>query len=274
VYQVDDEPIETLHIYLERDAAAKPSLLPVCLSVSAFLILVVVGVLSPARQPVTRAVIRVPAVLLPPRTFTMQTPVIPTGVHTYPATTAHGTLTITNGSVISQSLPAGLIFISSSGISVVTDTAVYVPAGSANGYGFATVAAHALLPGRSGNLPAYAINHVEGSSVYIRNLSAFRGGHDRYAVQFATAHDKLTALLAARQALTMRSAGLHYPCAEHITGAVRVTWHCQFVTYHIPAWYHVTGVSISGKSLLLAVWFVARPVPICVKCAPVRSFRQ
>jgi hypothetical protein len=48
-------------------------------------------------------------------------------------------------------------------------------------------------------------------------------------------------------------------------GAVVVTWRCQFVTYHIPAFYHVAGVKIIGKNLVLAVWFVMRPVHIWVK---------
>src|SRR6266702_1522251 len=112
MFQVDDKPVETLHIYVVREAAPKPSLLPIVLSVSAFLILVVVGVLSPTQQPVTRAVIRVPAVLLPPSTFIARVPVIPTGVRTFPATTARGTLTITNGSVIAQILPAGFTTVS------------------------------------------------------------------------------------------------------------------------------------------------------------------
>ena len=265
MFEVEDEPTETLHIYVVREAAPTTSLLPIFLSVLALLTLVTVSVLSPNQQPVIRAVIRVPAVLLPPRTFTAQAPVIPTGVHTYPATTAHGVLTITNGSVISQTLPAGLTFISSIGISVVTDAAVFVPAGSANGYGFATVAAHALMKGKSGNIPAYAINSVEGSSVYVRNLAAFQGGRDAYSVKFATPQDTQTALTKARSALTIKSAGLHYPCLESISGAISVTWRCQFVTYHIPTFYHVTGVRIIGKSLLVAVWFVARPVHIWVK---------
>src|SRR5258708_31712650 len=133
-----------------------------------------------------RAVIRVPAVLLPLRTFTAQTPVMPTGVHTYPATTAHGTLTITNGSVISQTLPAGLSFISSSGLSVITDTAVFVPAGSANGYGYPTVAGHAPVSGRAGNIPALGVDSVEGYSLYIPNLAAVQGGRVAYSVNVRT----------------------------------------------------------------------------------------
>ncbi|SRR6266700_3648312 len=265
MFQVDDKPVETLHIYVVREAVPKPSLLPIVLSVSAFLILAFVGVLSPTQQPVTRAVIRVPAVLLPLKTFTASVAIMPTGVKVYPARNAHGVLTITNGSVISQTLPAGLIFISSSGVSVVTATAVFVPAGSANGYGFATVATHALMSGRAGNIPAYAINTVEGSSVYIRNLTAFRGGKDAYSVKVVTAQDKQTALANARQHLAVVSTGLHYTCSETVSGALAVTWRCQFVTYHIPSFYHVTGVKISGKSLVVAVWFVARPVHIWVK---------
>ena len=265
MHQVDDAPMETLHIYLEREQPPRPSLLPIFLSVVALSLLVAFSVFSPNQQPVMRAVIRVPAVPLAVKTFTAQTPVIPTGVKTYPATTAHGVLTITNGSVISQTLPAGLTFISSSGVSVTTDTAVFVPVGSANGYGYATVAAHALASGKAGNIPALAVDTVEGSSVFVRNLAAFQGGSDAYSVKFATPQDTQTALTKARSALTIKSAGLHYPCVESINGAVRVTWRCQFVTYHIPAFYHVTGVRIIGKNLLLAVWFVARPIHIWVK---------
>jgi hypothetical protein len=265
MFEVDDEPIETLHVYVVREPAPKPSLTALVLSVLALLILVSVGVLSPAQQPVTRAVIRVPAVLLPVQTFTAHVAIIPTGVKVYPATTAHGILTSTNGSVIAQVLPARYIFNTDSGISIATDTAVFVPAGNANGYGYATVSAHAAIPGKSGNIPALAVDTVEGSSVYVRNLTAFTGGHDAHSVRFVTAQDKQTALAYTRQHLTTLSAGLHYPCLETIRGAVIVTWRCQFVTYRLPAYMHVTGVKIIGKNLLVAVWFVARPVRIWVK---------
>src|SRR5258708_37820426 len=107
MFDVDDEPIETLHIYLERERPPRPSLLPIFLSVVALSLLVAFGVLSPTQQPVMRAVIRVPAVPLAVKTFTAQTPVIPTGVKTYPATTAHGVLTITNASAVPQTFPHG-----------------------------------------------------------------------------------------------------------------------------------------------------------------------
>ena len=259
MFDVDDEPVETLHIYVVREEV-KPPLLPIVLSVVALSLLIAIGVLSPAQQPVTRAVIRVPAVLLPLRTFTAQVPILPTGIKSFPPTTAHGILTITNGSIIGQSIPAGFTI-----SNVATDSAVYVPAGNANGYGYATVSAHSLLSGRGGNLSPLAINQVIGSSVYIRNLSAFSGGRDAYSVKVVTAQDKQTALTKARDALTLMSTGLHYPCSESISGAVRVNWRCQMLTYHIPALYHVTGVRLIGKNLLISVWFVPRPVRYWVK---------
>jgi Baseplate J-like protein len=262
---VDDEPIETLHIYLEREQPPRPSLLPIFLSVVALSLLVAFGVLSPTQQPVTQTVIRVPAVLLPLKTFTAQVASIPTGVRVYPATTAHGVLTITNGSVIAQTLPASVIFITNSGVSIATDQAVYVPAGNANGYGYATVPAHALISGKAGNIPALAIDTVEGSSVYVRNLTSFHGGRNAYSVTFVTAQDIQGAVSIAHHLLAAEASGLHYPCLETISGAVVVTWRCQFLTYHIPPYMHVTGVKIIGKSLLLTVWFVARPVHIWVK---------
>jgi hypothetical protein len=256
---VDEQP-ETIHLYVVREEEPKPSVFPIVLSALSLIVLLVFCVLVPYQQPVTRAVVRVPAVPLSLKAFTARVAIIPTGVRIYPATTAHGILTITNGSVISQTIPQGFRL-----GNVSTDVAVYVPAGSANGYGVAAVSAHALVSGKSGNIAAYTINQVEGSSVYIRNLSPFSGGRDSYSVKFATAQDKQVALTKARDALTLMIAGLHYPCSESISDAVRVSWHCQMFTYHISAFYHVTGVRIVGKNLLIDVWFVVHPIHIWVK---------
>jgi hypothetical protein len=260
MYQVEDEPIETIHLYVVREGDKRPSWLPVIISLIALSILVAIGITVPYTQPVTRSSIRVPAVPLGMRSFTASVAIVPTGVKIYPATTAHGLLTITNGSIIAQVIPAGFIV-----QNVATDIAVYVPAGSANGYGRATVPAHALMSGQQGNLSPLAINQVIGSSVYIRNLSAFSGGQDAYSVKYVTEQDKQSAIITARNLLAVKAVGLHYPCAEQVNGAMTVTWRCQFLTYRIPAFYHVTGVRIIGKNLLLTVWFVARPRYIWVK---------
>src|SRR6266700_3622171 len=108
--QTVDERPETIHLYVVREKEPTPSVLPIVLSALSLVVLFTFCALIPYQQPVTRAVIRVPAVLLPLKTLTAQVAVIPTGVRIYPAKTAHGVLTITNGSVISQTLPAGLTF--------------------------------------------------------------------------------------------------------------------------------------------------------------------
>jgi hypothetical protein len=263
---VDEQP-ETIHLYVVREVAPKPSILPIVLSALSLTVLLVYCVLTPYQQPVTRAVIRVPAVLLPIRTFTATIAVIPTGIRVYPATTAHGALTITNGSVIAQTIPQGFRL-----GNVVTDSPVFVPAGSANGYGYATVAAHALISGHGGNLSPYSINSVIGSSIYIRNLASFYGGRDSYSVKFVTAQDKRSALLQARGTLSVQIGtyknGLHYPCKEaylYERVHVAINWRCQFLTYSLPLYMHISAVRIIGKNLLINVWFVARPTHVWAK---------
>ena len=260
--QTVDEKPETIHLCVVREELPQPQILPIILSVLAFSVLVAVCTLFPYQQPVMRKTLRVPAVLLPLKTFTAEAAIIPTGVKTYPAMTAHGILTVTNGSVISQTIPQGFNIGGET-----TDEPVFVPAGSANGYGVASVTAHALSSGTSGNIPAYAINQVVGSSVYIRNLSAFSGGRNAYSVKFITLKDRLTSLLKARQLLTQKSRGLHYPCKEVVLSGLNqhVVWVCQFFTYKIPTFMSVTQIRIIGKVLLLDVWFVVRPTRIWVK---------
>ena len=268
MHAVENE-VETIHLYVVRDHEKKPyTLLPLLCALLCLLAIAAVTFYSAEHPYYEHQRLTVPAEFLPPKTFRAEAPIIPTGVHTSSATIAHGTLTITNGSVISQTLPAGLTFISNSNVSVMTDTQVFVPAGNANGYGWAQVQAHAVVSGRGGNLPPYSINSVAGSSVYIRNLSAFHGGADSYSIKYVSSHDKQTSLLQARGILALQINGLHYPCNESYLqkGLVNtVTWQCQFVSYHIPAFYHVTGVRLTGKNLMLDVWFVPRPVHIWVK---------
>jgi hypothetical protein len=259
---VDDQP-ETLHIYVVRDEAPKPQFFPIVLSVLALASIVALSVAFPYQQPVTRSTIRVPAVPLGIRTFTANIVVVPTGLKKFPATTAYGVLTITNGSIIGQSIPAGFTI-----QGVVTDTAVYVPPGNANGYGWATVSAHALASGVAGNIPTLSVNQVIGSSVYVRNLSAFSGGRNAYSVKFITSNDRSNALSKIRNKFISKITALHYPCQEnHFADShiMRVSWRCQFLTYQLPAFMHVTGIKIIGKNLLLTVWFVPRPVRYWVK---------
>lgn len=267
MHQVKDEPMETIHVYVVREQQERPSLIPLIISLCALSVLLAIGTLTPYQQPVTRASFAIPAVPLAIKSFTASAAILPTGVRTFPATYARGVLTFTNGSIIGQTLPAGFKFISDSGVEVATDSSVFLPAGSADGYGTATVSAHALLSGAHGNLPPLAINQVIGASVYIRNLSAFSGGRDAYLEKFITSNDRTGAASKIRKELIAKIIGLHYPCAEHRSGTttLTVTWRCQFVTYTVPSYMRVLRVRLLGHNLLVDVVFTPPPVRIWVK---------
>jgi hypothetical protein len=268
MYQVEDEPIETIHLYVVREGDKHPSLIPVIISVLALSFLIAIGVLSPYKQPEQRASIRVPAVLLPLKTFTTSVAIISTGSKQYPPTIAHGKLTITNGSIVSEELPKGMILTGKDGVEVATDSAVFVPAGSAAGYGVAYVSAHTTVSGKNGNIPAFDINNVEGSSIYIRNLQPFTGGKDAYAVTFATQRDHIRATQQARATLAQEIWDLHYPCKEKYSvglSTLKMTWLCQFVIYSIPSYMHAVRVVLQGNDLLVDVVIVVHPKRIWVK---------
>ena len=108
-----------------------------------------------------------------------------------------------------------------------------------------------------------SINQVEGSSVYIRNLSAFIGGKDSYSVKFITSHDISVALTKSRNPLTSSVTGFTLPVFEQVSGALTVTWRCQFVLYKVPSYMRVTAATLSGKNFLVDVVFVPRPVRGC-----------
>lgn len=185
---IETEPIETIHLYVMReDEQPKPPLLLMLFYVLAFLCLISTGFLNRATLPTIEKTIRVPAVFLPPKVFTASAPIIPTGHRTYPATYARGTLTIYNGSVITQILPAGMILRGKNGIEIATDESITVPAGNPPDYGMATVSAHLFIPGI--NMSSGEVNQIVGSALYIRNLQPFTGGYPAHTVLYIMQHD-------------------------------------------------------------------------------------
>src|SRR5258708_22227207 len=180
---VDDEPFETIHLYIVREEAARPSLLPIILALLTLLILLVVCITSTPEQPEEHKTIRIPAVFLPLQTFNSAVPIVPTGIKHISATAAKGFLTIYNGSIFSQQIPADMIFVGNDRIEVVVDKSADIPAGNPPYYGTAVVSAHAIAAGAKGNIQALDINEVFGSSLYIRNLQSFTGGMDAFSVK-------------------------------------------------------------------------------------------
>ena len=66
----DDQTIETIHLYVVREGDKRPSLVPVILSILTLCLLIAVGIVTPYQPPQERTIIRVPAILLPLKTFT------------------------------------------------------------------------------------------------------------------------------------------------------------------------------------------------------------
>lgn len=267
-----DDQKETIHIYVVRqeqdDNSPRPSIVPLVLSIIALSILIAIGVTAPYRQPEQETIVRVPAVPLPVRSFTAKVAIIPTGIKSFPATRAVGTLTITNGSILTEILPAGTIFTGADIVEVITDQQVTIPPGSATGLGIAYVSAHTVIPGARGNIPTLDINITEGTALFIRNTTAFHGGADAYSIRFITQSDRDSAIAQARQALTQKTSTLllSSPCHEEINASqtIQVTWQCQPMTYRMPniaasRIISVHVVRVSGSSLILNVVFVARP---------------
>ncbi len=262
MYQLDEEPIETMHVYVYKEEP-KPAWWNRDRLVNLLIgFMALAGIISlcliPNEPAYAIQTVSVPAHFLPPQTFTVNSLVTPTGSKTYPATYAHGILTITNGSVVSQELPAGIIFNSNQGTDVATDSSVFVPAGNAEGFGVSTVPAHLLASGI--NMSTLAVDQVVGTSLYVRNLSPFTGGKPAYTVKVVTGQDKQTALDNARSTLVSqrnRYPGLlAYPCKENTTQkelALMVSWGCQFVNFTPPPEAKVLSARVAGSTVVLQI---------------------
>jgi Baseplate J-like protein len=267
------DEVETIHLYVVREPIKRPyTALPL---VCAFMLLVGMAALtlySGEHPYYEHERLTVPAIFLPLKVFSAQAPVVPTGIKTYPATSAEGTLTIENGSVLTVTLPAGILFTTNSGIEVQTEQAVYIPAGSAAGYGVATVMARAVQAGIGGNIPALAVNAVYGTALYVRNLTAFNGGHDAYSVKVTLPKDRLTAIDRARLSVAAQEAHitavLAEPCKESISGQsvlVKLTASCQYATYRVSAYMHVLHAKLAGKNFLVEVAFLPLPKRLWIR---------
>src|SRR5260221_14724207 len=114
---------------------------------------------------------------------------------------------------------------------IVTDKIIFISAETPPYYSIATVSAHAAAAGQQVNIAAFSINQVYGTSLYIRNLQAFKGGKNSYSVKVETAQDRQTALDSARAILTTQEAEmkefLGYPCketAQEKNGRLELSW--------------------------------------------------
>ena len=268
--QAVENEMETIHLYVVREHEQKPYTLFPLLGALLCLLGIAALTLYSAQHPYyEHKRLTIPAQFLPPQTFQASQAIIPTGIKTYPATTAQGRLTVTNGSVETVQLPAGMIFTGKDGIEAITDSPVYVPAGSADGFGMSTVPAHLVAAGI--NMPRLDIDQVVGTSLYVRNLSPFTGGKPAYSVKVVTTHDKQAALSAAKVSVSAQrarvAAKLAKPCIESVSwrASVQLSWTCQFIRYpHLPG-MQITATRLSGKNFLVDVMFIPTPTRLWVK---------
>ena len=262
----EDEEMETVYVYMTTEPPEPEEQQPEppiqwaqvqqwllgCLAV-----LMLSGMcLLPERPVYVTRTISVPAIPLPLVLLTTSVTIIPTGVTTIPAHQAHGTLTIYNGSILQEALPAGFIVTTHSGVEIATDQAVVVPAGNPPTYGTAAVAAHAVQAGAAGNIAAGSLDQADGTSLVVKNLTAFTGGQDASSEPFITSGDVQHARTTARAHLAMQQpiGLLPTPCTEQSQQngiTLTLIWRCQYVTYRAPAGLQVLSVRVQGDQIIL-----------------------
>lgn len=264
-----ENEMEIVHIYVYEEQSKQISRGMMDRFMAQAVRLLAIGMLSifcvaPYTPIYATKVISVPAHFLPRQIFSAYSSIVPTGKIEHPATQAHGTLTIYNGSIFSQVLPQGFILMSKDGQEITTDTLVQIPPGNPPTYGIETVSAQAVTVGLQGNISANSIQAVYGSSIIIRNLSPFRGGQDEYNEQVTTPEDTTKALKSAREQVAMKIpiGLLASPCAEEISRKgylLAVSWSCQYVTYTVPDRVKVLSARVQGKSVILQISIIVQP---------------
>jgi hypothetical protein len=156
--------------------------------------------LVPRSQTVTLAATVQLGRLLNPLTLRQSQTVPTTGTGHQDAKLAQGTITFYNGQFASVFVPAGTILTGARGIRIITNQDVTIPSANPPVFGQATIAAHAIQPGRTGNIPAYDISVACcAASVLAKNINPFIGGQD------------------ARDFSTVRKQDIHMPAAQLIS---------------------------------------------------------
>lgn len=271
---LEDDQIETIHVYMVRDddqqepepeqrwprlqfptvnwdlARQYITASIACVMLAGFAFAGVGGPLFTIKK------LSIPLVALPAQVFTASVNIIPTGVQVIPATSARGTLTIYNGSILQESLPAGFIVTSAGGIEVETDQAVTIPAADPPAFGVASVPAHAVVTGSAGNIAAYSVRQSDGTSLTIKNLAAFTGGKDAATRQIVTTDDVNNAIAEAREKVEGKPViGLMVePCSEKVNKSeesVSVMRECQTYTYTLPKHLKIVSMRIIAHTVVV-----------------------
>jgi Baseplate J-like protein len=131
----------------------------------------------------------IPGRLLPAITMSQTQTIATTGTTYQEARSGRGTITFYNAALYPQTIAAGTLLTGADGTQVVTDQAVTVPAVSYPTLGAASVSAHAVQPGPSGNIKA---GDIYGPCC-LQNISAenhvFTGGLEASTYQSVSEPD-------------------------------------------------------------------------------------
>lgn len=211
LYSLEEEPEETIHVYVEEDRitfvkeqpetinSTPPlprdtrSLIVAGMFFLLLVALIVASVLSPQPDTSKTFTITVQGYSLAPVHKSVTVTARATGKGYIAPTTATGTVTFYNGAIYAQIIPVGTILSGQDGVQVVTDEQATIPPAAATippTYGKVSVPAHALQPGQSGNIPAGDIDIACCvTSVIVQNPSAFSGGRDGQYFSYVTKQD-------------------------------------------------------------------------------------
>src|SRR5258708_38012085 len=212
---VDEEPMETLHLYVvpEDELPPKRDYLAIFTVIFCLLVLIsilAISILAPSPDHELSFSLVIQGYALAPVTRTIRVTAIATGKQYVPATTATGTITFYNGAIYTQIIPFGTVLKGSDGIAVVTDEQAVIPPAAQTTpapYGQVRVSAHALISGEAGNIQAGDINMACCvTSVIAQNPYTFRGGRNSRDFTYVTQKDITNAqapLLPTLQAQTL-----------------------------------------------------------------------
>src|SRR6266566_4974902 len=235
---VDEEPMETLHLYVvpEDELPPKRDYLAIFTVIFCLLVLIsilAISILAPSPDHEVSFSLVIQGYALAPVTRTIRVTAIATGKQYVPATTATGTITFYNGAIYSQIIPFGTVLKGADGIKVVTDEQAVIP------------------PAAQTTPPTYGHVNVACcvTSVIAQN-TLFHGGRDAYTYTYLSDQDvknKTASLLPALQAqtlLTLPNPQLNPTCTtvttstpgvgkKTVNAVLRITETCKALSYSV-----------------------------------------
>lgn len=271
---VDEEPIQTFHLYVVPENELPPKQDHSALIILTLCVLFIMGVialslLAPTPDHEVSFSLSIQGYYLAPVSKTMHISVQATGNVSVAATAATGTITFYNGTIYTQIIPVGTILKGSDGVSVITDAQAILPPAvqtTPPTYGQTSVVAHALISGQAGNIAGGDINEACCvTSVIAQNPYSFSGGRNAYRYTYLTVQDVKNATdpvipAVQQQALSLftTSSVLDPTCATSVrsnraigqrtkTALVTFTVTCKAISYSLKSTF--TAIDIYKKNL-------------------------